>query len=69
MSATKQDIRDAWATWNPQRAAAKELQRQVEQGTITLEVGWPRLLTAADAISLDGAAVNEKALHNGTNLC
>jgi hypothetical protein len=38
LSASKQPVREAWATWNPQRAAAKELQHQIEQGTLTLEV-------------------------------
>lgn len=38
LSASKQPLRDAWASWNPQRAAALDLQQQLEQGTLTLEV-------------------------------
>jgi hypothetical protein len=38
LSASMQPVREAWATWNPQRAAAQELQRQIELGTLTLEV-------------------------------
>lgn len=34
----KQKLREEWATWNPQRAAAKELEQAVASGTITLEV-------------------------------
>jgi hypothetical protein len=32
-------LRDAWATWNPQRAAAKQLEEAVRAGTMTLQVG------------------------------
>lgn len=38
LSASKQPLREAWTTWNPQRAAAKELQQQIEAGNLTLEV-------------------------------
>jgi hypothetical protein len=38
LSASKQPLRDAWASWNPQRAAALDLQQQIEEGTLTLEV-------------------------------
>jgi hypothetical protein len=38
LSASKQPVRDAWGAWNPQRAAAQELQRQIDLGTLTLEV-------------------------------
>jgi hypothetical protein len=40
LSATKAPLREAWAAWNPQRAAALDLQRQVDAGTLTLQVGW-----------------------------
>jgi len=32
-----QALRAAWAAWNPQRAAAKELERRVVAGEITLQ--------------------------------
>ncbi len=38
-------IREEWATWNPQRAAAKALEDAVKKGTLRLEVR--RLLHAA----------------------
>jgi hypothetical protein len=38
LSASKEPVREAWATWNPQRAAVRELQQQIEAGTLTLEV-------------------------------
>jgi hypothetical protein len=38
LSASKEAAREAWATWNPQRAAVRELQQQIEAGTVTLEV-------------------------------
>lgn len=38
LSASKQPVREAWATWNPQRAAVRDLQQQIEQGALTLEV-------------------------------
>lgn len=38
LAASKAPLREAWAAWNPQRAAAQQLQ-EVAAGTITLEVG------------------------------
>jgi hypothetical protein len=35
--AAKQGIRDSWATWNPQRRAAHELQQLVQSGQVTLQ--------------------------------
>ena len=37
-SEASEAIRARWAAWNPQRAAAKELQRRVAAGELTLEV-------------------------------
>lgn len=31
-------IREEWSTWNPQRAAAKELEDAIKAGTLTLQV-------------------------------
>lgn len=38
LSAAREPLREAWAAWNPQRAAAQDLQRQVGEGILTLEV-------------------------------
>ncbi len=35
--AAKQGIRDSWATWNPQRSAAQELQQLLQSGQVTLQ--------------------------------
>ena len=35
--AAKQGIRDSWATWNPQRRAAHELQQLVQSGQVTVQ--------------------------------
>lgn len=36
LQASKQSIRDSWASWNPQRNAAHELQQLVQSGQVSL---------------------------------
>ncbi len=37
LQSAKQGIRDSWATWNPQRSAAHELQQLVQSGKVSLQ--------------------------------
>ncbi|WIA32397.1 hypothetical protein OEZ86_003226 [Tetradesmus obliquus] len=37
LECSRQQIRDSWATWNPQRAAAQQLQEAITAGTLTLQ--------------------------------
>ena len=36
--ATAVPLRETWASWNPQRAEAKRLERLVKEGSLTLQV-------------------------------
>lgn len=51
LECSRQQIRDSWATWNPQRAATQQLQEAIMAGTLTLQVrcwcSWPTRLQAA----------------------
>lgn len=55
LQVSKQEVRDSWATWNPQRAAAKQLEEAIAAGTLTLQVIMAQLsygvLTADKAYS------------------
>lgn len=37
LECSRQQIRDSWATWNPQRAAAQQLREAITAGTLTLQ--------------------------------
>ncbi|WIA12268.1 hypothetical protein OEZ85_012330 [Tetradesmus obliquus] len=66
LECSRQQIRDSWATWNPQRAAAQQLQEAITAGTLTLQdTIKARLETSTPLPPVPGTLAAPEALSRG----
>eukprot|EP00798_Chlamydomonas_sp_ICE-L_P018236 gene18236-24687_t len=65
LATMSQPLRDAWATWNPQRKAAKDLEASVKAGTVTLEETMDAHKPTRDREIIPGTISMKESMHKG----